>query len=122
MNRFTIPLALTAVVLVSACASRATPAPQVIVVPQQAPAVVSSAPSQQVTMQSATLRAGYGRVESMSAVPTSSGAGSTAASAMRRLGIKMEDGTMQYVDTDAPNISVGDRIQLTADGYIRSAS
>jgi hypothetical protein len=118
MSKFAIPLALTAVVLVSACAHRAAPAP-VVVVPQQ-PAVVA-APSTPVVVQATSLRAGYGRVESISAIPTSSGAGSTAPGAMRRLTIRMEDGTMQYVDSDAPNIAVGDRVQLTADGYIRPA-
>jgi hypothetical protein len=65
------------------------------------------------------MRAGSGRVESISGVPTSAGVGSTAPGAMRRLGIKMDDGTMQYVDTDVPNISIGERVSLTGDGYIR---
>jgi hypothetical protein len=119
MSKFAIPLALTAVVLVSACAHRAAPAP-VVVVPQQ-PAVIAAPSSAPVVVQAASLRAGYGRVESISAIPTSSGAGSTAPGAMRRLTIRMEDGTMQYVDSDAPNVAVGDRVQLTADGYIRPA-
>jgi hypothetical protein len=84
-----------------------------VVAAPTAPAIVVSQPT--------ALRAGYGRVESVTALPTSSGAGSTAPGAMRRLGIKMEDGTVQYVDSDAPNLAVGDRIQLTADGYIRPA-
>jgi hypothetical protein len=118
MNKFAIPLALTAVALVAACAHRAAPAP-VVVVPQQ-PAVVA-APAQPMVVQAAQLRAGYGRVESISAVPTAAGAGSTTPGAMRRLTIRMEDGTMQYVDSDAPNISIGDRVQLTTDGFIRPA-
>ena len=114
MNKLAIPLALGAVALVAACAHRAAPAPApVVVVPQQAPAVVVAQP--------VALRAGFGRVESVSAAPASSGAGSTAPGALRRLGIRMEDGTVQYVDSDAPNVSVGDRVQLTADGYIRPA-
>jgi len=120
MNKLAIPLALTAVALVAACAHRAAPAP-VVVVPQQAPAVVAAPTAPMVVMQPTALRAGYGRIESVSALPVSSGAGTTSASAMRRLGIKMEDGTMQYVDSDAPNVSIGDRVQLTADGYIRPA-
>jgi hypothetical protein len=123
MNKFAIPLALTAVALVSACAHRAAPAPApIVVVPQQAPAVVAAPTAPAIVVSQPTaLRAGYGRVESVTALPTSSGAGSTAPGAMRRLGIKMEDGTVQYVDSDAPNLAVGDRIQLTADGYIRPA-
>jgi len=120
MKKLAIPLALTAVALVAACAHRAQPAP-VVVVPQQAPAVVAAPTQPVVIAQPAQLRAGYGRVESISAVPTSAGAGTTAPGAMRRLMIRMEDGTMQYVDSDAPNIEVGNRVQLTSDGYIRPA-
>ena len=122
MSRFAIPLALTAVALVAACAHRADPAPApVVVVPQQQPTVVA-APATPIVVapQPTALRAGYGRIESISAVPSASGAGSTAPGSMRRFGIKMEDGTVQYVDSDAPN-SVGERVQLTGDGYIRPA-
>jgi hypothetical protein len=38
---------------------------------------------------------------------------------MRRFGIKMEDGTVQYVDTAAQGIAVGDRVELTRDAQIR---
>jgi hypothetical protein len=123
MNRIALPLALTALALVAACAHRAQPAPApVVVIPQQQPAVVAapSAPAV-VVAQPTALRAGSGRIESMLAVPSSSGAGSTAPNAMRRLGVKMDDGTMQYVDSDAPNLSIGERVSLTSDGYIRSA-
>ena len=123
MNRVAIPLALTAVVLVAACAHKAEPVPaQVVIVPQQqqpAPAVVAAPSVPMVAVQSAALRPGYGRIESLSAVPTS-GSGSTAPSSMRRFTLKMEDGTVQYVDSDAPH-SIGERVQLTGDGYIRSA-
>jgi hypothetical protein len=121
MSRFAIPFALTAVALVAACAHRVEPAPApVVVVPQQQPAVVAAAPSvPTVAVQPTAVRPGYGRIETISTVPGASGAGSTAPGAMRRLGIKMEDGTVQYVDSDSP-VSIGERIQLTGDGYIRS--
>jgi hypothetical protein len=35
------------------------------------------------------------------------------------LGIKMDDGTVQYVDSVATGISVGDRVELTRDGQVR---
>ena len=121
MSRFAIPFALTALALVAACAHRADPAPApVVVVPQQQPAVVAAPSVPMVAVQPTALRAGYGRIESISAVPSAAGAGSTAPGNTRRFGIKMEDGTVQYVDTDAPN-SIGERIQLTGDGYIRPA-
>jgi hypothetical protein len=120
MNRYVVPLALTSLALVAACAHRADPAP-VVVVPQQQPAVVAAPSTPTVVMaQTAQLRAGNGRVESISAVPTAAGAGGSSNSNMRRLTIKMEDGTTQYVDTDSPQ-SIGDRVQLTGDGYIRPA-
>jgi hypothetical protein len=120
MNKLAIPVALAAVALAAACSHRADPAPApVVIVPQQQPAVVA-APAPTVVVQPApTMRAGTGRVESITGVPTSAGTGSTAPGAMRRLGIKMDDGTMQYVDTDVPNISIGERVSLTSDGYIR---
>jgi len=122
MNRIAIPLALSAVAFVAACAHRAEPAPApVVVIPQQPPAtVVAAPPPANVVVQPTALRPGYGHVETLSAVPTTSGAGSTAPGSMRRLGIKMEDGTVQYVDSDSP-VSIGERIQLTGDGYIRPA-
>ena len=121
MNKLAIPVALAAVALAAACSHRATPAPApVVVVPQQQPAVVAAPAPQVVTAPTPTaLRAGTGRVESITGVPTSSGTGSTAPGGMRRLGIKMDDGTVQYVDTDVPNISLGERVSLTSDGYIR---
>jgi hypothetical protein len=121
MNKFAIPVALAAVALAAACSHRAAPAPApVVVVPQQQPAVVAAPPAVVMAQPTPTaLRAGTGRVESITGVPTSSGTGSTAPGAMRRLGIKMDDGTVQYVDTDVPNIAVGERVSLTSDGYIR---
>jgi len=123
MSRLAIPFALTAVALVAACAHRAEPAPTpVVVVTQQQPTTVVAAPPPvaNVVVQPTALRPGFGRVETIAAVPTTSGAGSSSPGAMRRLGIKMEDGTMQYVDSDSPN-AIGERVQLTGDGYIRPA-
>ncbi len=67
------------------------------------------------------LRAGNGRIESLSAVPTlaSSSAGASVPSTTRRVGMKMDDGTVQFFDTDAPGLSVGDRIEITSDGYLK---
>jgi hypothetical protein len=117
MNKFSIPFALGAVALLGACASEPQPAtsaptPIVVIVPQQQPAMVTEAPR-------AALRAGGGRIVSMAAVPVTAGAGATTPSTMRRLGIKMDDGTDQYVDTEAAGLTIGDRVVLTSDGYIR---
>jgi hypothetical protein len=131
MRKSIYPVSLIALALLGACASEqpATPAPAPVVVipPQQpAPAAQAPAPAAQaqtaptvVASQPAQLKAGYGRVETISAVPQSAGAGSTSNGDSRRLGVRMEDGTFQYVDTPAANIRVGDRVQFTSDGYIR---
>jgi hypothetical protein len=84
------------------------PPPQVIAAPAQSPAVV----------QSSVLRPGFGRIQTVSGAPTAS-AGATAGSGMQRLGIRMDDGSMQYVDTASTGLSVGDRVELTSEGYIR---
>jgi hypothetical protein len=31
----------------------------------------------------------------------------------------MEDGTMQWVDTTATGLAVGDRVEITREGYLR---
>src|SRR3954469_9513065 len=92
MRNSVYPVSLIALALLGACASEqpATPAPAPVgVIPQQqpAPAVVQApSPPTVVASQAAQLKAGYGRVETISAVPQSSGAGagSTAVGDSRR--------------------------------------
>jgi hypothetical protein len=124
MSKLYFPLSLAAVAALAACASSdpVTPAPApVVVVPSPAPVV--SAPPPVVVQQGApgvvapsALRPGFGRVETITALPPSAAAGGQA---MRRFGIKMEDGTVQYVDSAAQGINMGERIELTRDGLIR---
>jgi hypothetical protein len=125
MSKLYFPLSLAAVAVLAACASSdpVTPAPAPAVVVTQAPAPVVTAPPPVVVQQSApgvvapsALRPGFGRVEAITALPPSAAAGGTS---MRRFGIKMEDGTVQYVDTAAQGINVGERVELTRDGQIR---
>ena len=124
MVRTAILLSVIALAVLAGCATEApvqpAPAP-VVVTPTQAPVVVTPAPavSAPVVVAQPTptaIRPGFGRIESIAAVPPSAAAGGAS---MRRLGIKMEDGTVQYVDTAAPGYALGDRIELTRDGYIR---
>ena len=125
MSKFGIAVPIVAIAALGACASEqpATPAPApVVIVPQQAPAPVVTAPAAPTAVVVAppvSIKPGYGRVETITALPTASGAGTTAASDMRRLGVRMEDGTFQYVDAPAGSIKVGDRVQFTPEGYIR---
>jgi hypothetical protein len=125
MRKIAFSLPVLALALLGACGSteeKATPAPIVVTPPAPVvtapPAVVvpqASAPA--VVVPSAiALRAGPGRIESIAALPPSAAAGGTAA---RRIGVKMDDGSMQFLDTAAPNLAIGDRIEITAEGNIR---
>jgi hypothetical protein len=115
-----IPLSVLAIGVLAACGSR-QPAPVVIVPPQQPapPTVVTSPPatSAPAVVQTVALRPGMGRIETVGAAPNASAGGT--AIAMQRLGIRMDDGSMQYVDTPSPGHGVGDRVELTREGFIR---
>jgi hypothetical protein len=67
------------------------------------------------------VRPGTGTVETVAAVPHmgSASAGATVPGNASRLGIRMSDGTMQYVDYEARDIAVGARVELTPEGFIR---
>ena len=62
------------------------------------------------------LRPGMGRVEAVMA--SSAAAGGTVASSAYRLHIRMDDGTIQYVDQASGDFRVGDRVEITRDGRI----
>lgn len=118
MSRFLfLPLSAVALAVLAACGGR-QPAP-VVVVP---PAPVVNAPpanaNPPIASPIASIRPGFGRIESMTPVSTAS-AGGTAPTSMQRLGIRMDDGTMQVVDTASPALSIGDRVELTREGFIR---
>jgi hypothetical protein len=72
-----------------------------------------------VAAAAASLRPGFGRIESMTPVPTTASTGSSAPSAMNRLNIRMDEGTLQLIDTPSAGLQVGDRVELTREGYIR---
>jgi hypothetical protein len=129
MTRLAFPLSLSALALLAACATSdpVTPAPAPVVIvsppvvtapPAGTVAAPPSASAPVVVPTPAAVRPGFGRIESIALSPASAAAGATA-KPMRRLGIKMEDGTVQYVDTTAEGLSVGERVELTRDGYIR---
>jgi hypothetical protein len=117
-----ITLSLLGLAIVAACARTApvTPAPVVVVPAQPAapPPVVVQQQAPQV-IPAPTLRAGFGRIET---IAPASGTAAAGGQTMRRFGIRMDDGSLQFVDTTAAGYAVGDRIELTNDGYIRKAS
>jgi hypothetical protein len=110
MNRLPLILSSIAVAILAGCAteSRVTSAPAPVAV---APAVVA-APA------AAPLRAGMGRIESIMAVPTAAG-GRTESNSTKRIVMKMDDGSMQYFDTEAAGLAAGDRIEITKEGNMR---
>jgi hypothetical protein len=129
MSKFLIfPVSIAAAALLSACAHR-EPAPIVVVPPSPAPstnvvtapgsASAAPAPSVPVASAAAQLRPGFGKIESMSPVAATASSGSSAPSAMNRLNVRMDDGTAQVLDTPSAGLQVGDRVELTREGYIR---
>ncbi len=127
-----------ALAVLAGCASESpvTPAPAPVVIttaPQPNSQVVVPQPSGQavvvpqagagsavvVAPAAAPLRAGFGRVESITALPGVAASGGTTNSVNRRLALRMDDGSLQYLDTPASPLSVGDRVELTSDGKMR---
>ena len=125
MSKVYLPLSLAALGVLAACSSYdpVTPAPAPVVVAPApvvaapAPAVVIAQPAPQGVVATPTaIRSGSGRVETITALQPSAAAGGATP---RRFGIKMDDGTVQYVDTAAQGLNIGERVELTADGQIR---
>lgn len=110
MNRTALSLAIAALGL-AACASTAPTAPQRIATIEM------------------PFHPGQGEViaATQARPPISAAAGGTATAvgttpANYRLQIRMDDGSMQYVDTDSAEIPVGSRVELGADHTIRKLS
>ena len=134
MNTVPFVLSAIAVAVLAGCASESritpAPAPVVVVAPQPAPYVLAPAPAGMVVVPQASvgtvvvapapiaLRSGFGRIESILAIP-SAAAGGTAAINSRRIVMRMDDGTVQYFDTGAAGLAVGDRVEITPDGTLR---
>jgi hypothetical protein len=133
MTRLPFVLSSIAVAFLAAgCATESSitpaPAPVVVVAPAPAPYVVApagmvvvpqAAPGMVVVAPAAlALRAGFGRIESILAVPAA-GAGSTVPSANKRIVMRMDDGSVQYFDSAATGLAIGDRIEITSEGTMR---
>src|ERR1043165_2654909 len=131
MNRIPFILSTIALGVLAGCAAKhrvtSAPAPVVVAAPAQAPYVL--APAGTVVVPQAgpagtgvvapapvALRAGCGRIESILPVPNAAAGGTAAAT--RRVTMRMDDGSVQYFDTEAPSLSVGERIEITKDGMM----
>ena len=130
MSRTPLLVSSIALAFLAACASesRVTPAPAPVVVAPApaaaaAPAVVVAQPSTGAAVvvppAPGPLRAGFARVESLTPVPVAAAGGGTVASSTRRIGLRMDDGSLQYVDSTASPLAVGDRVEITSDGKMR---
>jgi hypothetical protein len=78
-------------------------------------------PARGVVAPVAQLRPGTGTVESIAAVPFmgSAAAGASAPGNASRLNVRMSDGSVQLVAYDGRDITVGSRVEITSDGFIR---
>jgi len=76
----------------------------------------------QIIPQTHPYNAGTGVVESVARMPeplSAAAGGSAAPGTMYRLGVRMDNGSFQYVDVDTTQFNVGSRIQLGPDMLIR---
>src|SRR6476661_8453846 len=110
MNR--LPFVLTSIslaLLAAGCATESsiTPAPAPVVVAPQAPAPYVVAPAGTVVVPQA------------SAAGTVVVAPGGTTSGFRRIVMRMDDGSVQYFDTQAGDLAVGERIEITTDGTMR---
>ena len=113
MIKVAAPLSILAVAVLGACA-----------VGPNNPASTQSMP---VVAQQMPYYAGSGVVQWVGPSPAMASAGATssrdpaapAGSGMQRLGIRMDDGRMVYVDTAIPDFRPGTRVQLTDNFEIR---
>jgi hypothetical protein len=117
MKKLAIPLSLAAAALLAGCAHErvavVTYTDQPVIATVSGP-VAYVYPSGYVTVTDrpyATwyVRPGYGRVESFMPVYYTTGA----ATGYNRLRLTMQDGTVQYVDTNGPSVEIGAWVEVT---------
>ena len=79
-------------------------------------------PQTDITGQQFQYRTGNGVVESIAPAPRPfmAAAGGSAPDQLYRLKIRMDDGRVQYLDTDATGFQPGTRIQLTDERLIQA--
>jgi hypothetical protein len=130
MNRLPFILSAITLAVLAGCATESgitsAPAP-VVVAPAQPAYVVAPAGTVVVPQASAgtmvvapvpvALRAGFGRIESILAVPSAAAGGTSKPNS--RVVMKMDDGSTQYFDTQAAGMAVGDRVEITTNGTMR---
>jgi hypothetical protein len=118
MTRIAVPLSIFAIAALTACSS------------YQPPATSSASATPTIKPSELPYRAGFGVVQNVKPAPAPmAGVGgsspdsksSSSGTPMYRLTIKMDDGKIQWVDTDSQEIKTGMRIELTPDRMIKPA-
>jgi hypothetical protein len=130
MNRLPFILSAITLAVLAGCATESgiTSAPAPVVVAPAQPAYVvapagtvvvpqANAGTMVVAPAAVALRAGFGRIESILAVPSAAAGGTSKPST--RVVMRMDDGSTQYFDTQAAGMAVGDRIEITTNGTMR---
>lgn len=103
-----VPLTIVAAaVALGACATKTPPHAGA---PGQPPSIVTNVHP---------YTAGSGVVQSVSPTPVMPGAASGSSQPLQRLEVRMENGSIQYVDTASREITKGTRITLTEDKQIK---
>jgi hypothetical protein len=128
MKKSLLALSLVAAATLAACGGRTyeasvTPAPRAAVVvsptvvyPYPTGAVATYVQPSGVVVESVTvLRPGFGRVEAIQQVVNHSGV----FTGFRRLTLRMDDNTIQVLDTRGPEMALGARVEITSDRSIR---
>jgi hypothetical protein len=128
MKKPLLALTLVAAATLAACGGRTyeaavTPAPQpvvavspTVVYPYPVTGAVATYVQPGVVVESVTvLRPGFGRVEAIQQVVNHSGA----FTGFRRLTLRMDDGSIQVLDTRGPDLTLGARVEITTDRNIR---
>ncbi|MGQ0655607.1 MAG: hypothetical protein ACT4P4_25670 [Betaproteobacteria bacterium] len=98
-------------------------APLQVALAEQSAATGGTAGAASGSTAAPALRTGFGRVETIVAVPVQSvvtGTPNPIISAWR-IGVRMDDGSTQTLDTLAEGLSLGKRVQITGDGRIALA-
>ena len=121
MKNIPVILSLAAVGALAACVASepVAPSPTAVYAPGPVVAVVPAGAVVQpaVTVQRVVaLRPGVGRIETMHRLNEASAPGYPPA---HRIGVVMDDGSAQFVDTQAPNLRLGERVEITANAQLR---
>jgi hypothetical protein len=113
MKTLAIPYSLVAAAALAGCVTY-----------EEAPVRQASlVPPVPIVAQAVAYRPGTGTVERVTAAPIASAGGTASAvpsERMNRLVIRMDNGGVQYIDTDSNEFHRGSRVELTADRMIRA--